>query len=213
MGTGKAAAGVFLVWACASMAGAAPATEAARLEKRQAAENRKARELASKAANAAARVSDLSANLAGIGGAKAATDAARADASAQLAEVQGEAETHASDLAAARDRLETLLIRFLQDEPAVKAGLIGKSGTGATVASFFTSALADQVVDKRVRIAEAEAAIVEIASRREELDGRSAALARQGAQTAEEIASAARERDQLQAEADRSGNVLPPSAV
>jgi septal ring factor EnvC (AmiA/AmiB activator) len=207
MRTGKALAGAFIVWACAAMAGigagAAPATtEAAKLERRQAAENRKARELASKAANAATRVSNLSADLAGIGGAKAATDAARAETAARLAAVQGEAETHASELTATRDRLESLLIRFLQDEPAVHAGLIGKPGPGATVASFFTSALTDRIVDKRVRIAEAEATIVEIASRREELDGRSEALARQGAQTAEQIAAAARERDRLQAEAE-----------
>ncbi len=107
MRTGKAAAGAFLIWACAALAGAAPTSEAAKLEKRQAAENRKARELASKAASAAARVSDLSTNLAGIGGAKAATDAARAEAAARQAAVQGEAETHASELVDARDRLES----------------------------------------------------------------------------------------------------------
>ncbi|MES1158315.1 MAG: peptidoglycan DD-metalloendopeptidase family protein, partial [Terricaulis silvestris] len=189
-------------WACAAMAGAAPATDAAKLEKRQAAESRKAKELTAKAASASARVSDLSANLAGIGGAKAATDAARAEASAHLAAVQGKAASDASDLTDARNRLELLLIRFLQDEPAASAGLIGKPGPGATVASFFTSALTDRVADKRTRIAEAEAALVEIASRRQELDGRAEALARQGAQTAEQMAAAARERDRLQAEAE-----------
>jgi septal ring factor EnvC (AmiA/AmiB activator) len=202
MRTGKAAIGVFLIWACAALAGAAPATEAAKLEKRQAAENRKARELASKAATAAARVSNLSADLAGIGGAKAATDAARAAAAARQATVEGEAETHETELVAARDRLEDLLIRFLQDEPAVRAGLIGRPGQGATVASFFTSALTERVVDKRIRIAEAEATLLDIASRREELDGRSQALAKQGAQTAEQMAAAASERDRLQAEAE-----------
>jgi murein hydrolase activator len=198
----KAVAGAVLVWACAAMAGAAPATEAAKLERQQAAEKKKARELAAKAAAADAQVSSLSANLAGIGGAQAATDAARAEAAARSAEVQDQAESDASDLSSARERLEAVVIRFLQDEPAMRAGLIVAPAQEQTLANFFTKALAMRVADKRARIAEAESTLVDIALQRAVLDGRAEALERASAQTAEQMAAAARERDRLKASAD-----------
>ncbi len=198
----KAVAGAVLVWACAAMAGAAPATEAAKLERQQAAERKKARELGAKAAAAAAKVSTLSANLAGIGGAQAATEAERAEAAAILAEVQDQAQSDASELASARERLEALVIRFLQDEPAMRAGLIVARGQEQTIANFFTEALARRVADKRARIAAAETALQDISLRRELLDGRAAALERASAQAAEQMEAARRERDRLQASAD-----------
>jgi murein hydrolase activator len=201
-----ALSGAALFWACAACALAAPAGDAKKLERQQAAELKEARELADKAASAKAQVSTLTDSLKGIADDRAATHDARARAEKDLEAVRIQTEADADALRRDRDALETLLIGLIGNEPPASAGPLAgaaqrpSAGPQASIAGFYTHALLNRVADKKDRIAHARALSELISMKRDSLAYREAALDQASAQTSAERAEAARERDAYLAE-------------
>jgi septal ring factor EnvC (AmiA/AmiB activator) len=194
-------AGAGLVWACAAFAGATPASDAAKLERQQAQEQKKARDLAARARAAQAKEKALAADLAGLANDRAATEAARVDSETQLEAVKEQARQEAENLARSRDALEKLVIGLIQNERAAGAGLLAPRADSGPVAGLFTQAVAAQTMDSRTKIAEAAQTSEEITQKRNLLIDQTAQLQRASAITQEQIAAAASERETYQTQA------------
>jgi murein hydrolase activator len=203
-----ALAGAALVWAGAMTASAAPQTEAAKLERQQAAEQRKAKALAAKAAAATTEAAALSENLAGITDDRAAAAAARLRTETELEDVLSQAEADARAYTRDRDALEALLIGLIGDDaagPAIPISMAGRPGPEAlsrSLAGLFSHTLASHAADKQNRIAEAQALSELIASKRQSLLFKEAALEQAGARTQAQLAETASRRDAYQAQAE-----------
>lgn len=201
-------AGAALVWAGAMTALAAPQTEAVKLERQQAAEQRKAKALAAKAAAATKEVSALSRNLAGIADDKAAAAAARQQTESELEDVLTQAEEDALAYARDRDALETLLIGLIGDDAAghiTPVALTARPGAEAlsrSLAGLISHALASHAAAKQNSIAEAQALSEVIASKRQSLLFQEAALEQAGARTKAQLDETASRRDAYQAQAE-----------
>lgn len=207
--------GAALLWICAASSLAAPASDARRLERQQAAEAKKAAALTAKAKEAGAQVSTLSKHLAGIASDQAAASAARSQAENELDAVRTQAEADAEALARDRDALETLLIGLIANETTASSGPLLKTpariedGSDAlteamakSMAGFFTHAVARHAADRRDQIARADALSELISLKRDSLAYRESALQEAGAKTEAKLATAARQRDAFAAQAE-----------
>jgi septal ring factor EnvC (AmiA/AmiB activator) len=182
---------------------AAPAREAAKLERRQAEESKKARALAKQAAAADVEISRLNESLSGLAVRRSQTEAAATAAQIDLDLLKDDVRRKSAALARDRDTLELLLIGFLQSERAaeIAPSRFAAPPGSMVMAHLLTDALAANAADKRARIDEAQAMSVAIALRREALIDQTADLDRADADARARLAETAEAKRALEQQA------------